>query len=72
MVRELVDVRHQFEDEYVTDASATTATLGLTAPLGRGGGRDGRGGAGDRLREDPVLPALRKRTPSSSPLARSG
>jgi nucleoside-diphosphate-sugar epimerase len=31
MVRELVDVRHQFEGEYVIDASATTAVLGLTA-----------------------------------------
>ena len=31
VVREVVDVRHQFEGEYVIDASATTATLGLTA-----------------------------------------
>jgi len=31
VVRELVDVRHQFEGEYVIDASSTTATLGLTA-----------------------------------------
>ena len=30
-VEDTVDVRHQFEGEYVVDASATTATLGLTA-----------------------------------------
>ncbi|MGY1680788.1 hypothetical protein [Geodermatophilus sp. SYSU D01176] len=31
MMREVVDVRHQFDREFVIDASATTATLGLTA-----------------------------------------
>ncbi|RBY78181.1 epimerase [Geodermatophilus sp. TF02-6] len=31
MLREVVAVRHQFDQEYVTDASATTATFGLTA-----------------------------------------
>ncbi|SDN94173.1 NAD-dependent epimerase/dehydratase family protein [Geodermatophilus sp. DSM 45219] len=30
MVREVVDVRHQFDRPYVTDASATTAAFGLT------------------------------------------
>ena len=30
-MREVVDVRHQFDKEYVTDATATTATFGLTA-----------------------------------------
>ena len=29
VMREIVDVRHQFDREYVIDASATTATLGL-------------------------------------------
>jgi nucleoside-diphosphate-sugar epimerase len=29
MMREIVDVRHQFDREYVIDASATTATFGL-------------------------------------------
>ena len=29
MMREVVDVRHQFDREYVIDASATTATFGL-------------------------------------------
>jgi nucleoside-diphosphate-sugar epimerase len=31
MMREVVDVRHQFDQDYVIDASATTAALGLTA-----------------------------------------
>jgi nucleoside-diphosphate-sugar epimerase len=31
VVREVVDVRHQFDQEYVIDATATTATFGLTA-----------------------------------------
>jgi hypothetical protein len=31
MMREVVDVRHQFDQPFVIDASATTATLGLTA-----------------------------------------
>ncbi|MGY1602877.1 NAD-dependent epimerase/dehydratase family protein [Geodermatophilus sp. SYSU D00815] len=31
MMREVVDVRHQFDQPYVIDASATTATFGLTA-----------------------------------------
>ena len=31
MVRELVAIRHQFDQEFVVDASATTATFGLTA-----------------------------------------
>jgi nucleoside-diphosphate-sugar epimerase len=31
MMREVVAVRHQFAQEFVTDASATTATFGLTA-----------------------------------------
>ncbi|MCV2490366.1 NAD-dependent epimerase/dehydratase family protein [Geodermatophilus sp. YIM 151500] len=31
MARELVDVRHQFDQPYVTDATSTTATFGLTA-----------------------------------------
>jgi nucleoside-diphosphate-sugar epimerase len=31
MIREVVDVRHQFDQEYVIDAAATTATFGLTA-----------------------------------------
>jgi nucleoside-diphosphate-sugar epimerase len=31
MIREVVAVRHQFDQEFVTDASATTATFGLTA-----------------------------------------
>src|SRR4051812_14926455 len=30
-MREVVDVRHQFDQPYVIDASATTATFGLTA-----------------------------------------
>ncbi|MGY1660853.1 NAD-dependent epimerase/dehydratase family protein [Geodermatophilus sp. SYSU D00705] len=30
-MREVVDVRHQFDQEFVVDATATTATLGLTA-----------------------------------------
>jgi nucleoside-diphosphate-sugar epimerase len=30
-LREVVDVRHQFDQEFVVDASATTATFGLTA-----------------------------------------
>ena len=30
MLREIVDVRHQVDGEYVIDASATTATFGLT------------------------------------------
>src|SRR3954470_11235608 len=30
-LREVVDVRHQFEQDYVIDASAPTATFGLTA-----------------------------------------
>jgi hypothetical protein len=29
-MREVVDVRHQFDRPYVIDASATTATFGLT------------------------------------------
>ena len=31
MMREVVDVRHQFDQEFVIDASATTTTFGLTA-----------------------------------------
>jgi nucleoside-diphosphate-sugar epimerase len=31
MMREVVAVRHQFDQEYVIDATATTATFGLTA-----------------------------------------
>ncbi|SFK35720.1 NAD-dependent epimerase/dehydratase family protein [Geodermatophilus ruber] len=31
MMREVVDVRHQFDQEFVVDATATTATFGLTA-----------------------------------------
>ncbi len=31
VMREVVDVRHQFDQEYVIDATATTATFGLTA-----------------------------------------
>jgi nucleoside-diphosphate-sugar epimerase len=31
MMREVVDVRHQFDQDYVIDATATTAALGLTA-----------------------------------------
>jgi nucleoside-diphosphate-sugar epimerase len=31
MMREVVDVRHQFDQEYVIDAAATTAAFGLTA-----------------------------------------
>jgi nucleoside-diphosphate-sugar epimerase len=31
MMREVVDVRHQFDQPYVIDASATTVTFGLTA-----------------------------------------
>jgi hypothetical protein len=31
MMREVVAVRHQFDQEYVIDSSATTATFGLTA-----------------------------------------
>jgi len=31
VMREVVDVRHQFDQEYVIDAAATTATFGLTA-----------------------------------------
>jgi hypothetical protein len=31
MMREVVDVRHQFDQPFVTDASATTATFGLAA-----------------------------------------
>jgi hypothetical protein len=30
-LREVVDVRHQFDQDYVIDASATTATFGLPA-----------------------------------------
>jgi hypothetical protein len=30
-MREVVDVRHQFDQPYVIDVSATTATFGLTA-----------------------------------------
>jgi nucleoside-diphosphate-sugar epimerase len=30
-MREIVDVRHQFDQDYVLDATATTATFGLTA-----------------------------------------
>jgi nucleoside-diphosphate-sugar epimerase len=30
-MREIVDVRHQFDQEYVLDATATTGTFGLTA-----------------------------------------
>jgi hypothetical protein len=30
-MREVVDVRHQFDQPYVIDARATTATFGLTA-----------------------------------------
>ena len=30
VMREVVDVRHQFDQEFVTDASATTAAFGLT------------------------------------------
>jgi nucleoside-diphosphate-sugar epimerase len=30
-MREVVDIRHQFDQDYVIDASATTDTLGLTA-----------------------------------------
>jgi hypothetical protein len=30
-MREVVDVRHQFDQDYVTDATATTQTFGLTA-----------------------------------------
>ena len=31
MMREVVDIRHQFDQPYVIDATATTATFGLTA-----------------------------------------
>jgi nucleoside-diphosphate-sugar epimerase len=31
LMREVVDVRHQFDQEYVIDATATTKTFGLTA-----------------------------------------
>lgn len=31
VMREVVDVRHQFDQEYVVDATATTETFGLTA-----------------------------------------
>jgi nucleoside-diphosphate-sugar epimerase len=31
MMREVVEVRHQFDQEFVIDASATTATFGLEA-----------------------------------------
>jgi nucleoside-diphosphate-sugar epimerase len=31
VMREVVDVRHQFDQEFVIDATATTATFGLTA-----------------------------------------
>jgi nucleoside-diphosphate-sugar epimerase len=31
MLREIVDVRHQFDQDFVIDATATTATFGLTA-----------------------------------------
>jgi hypothetical protein len=31
MLREVVDVRHQFDQEFVIDASATTGTFGLVA-----------------------------------------
>ncbi|TFV76828.1 NAD-dependent epimerase/dehydratase family protein [Blastococcus sp. CT_GayMR19] len=31
LMREVVDVRHQFDQEYVIDATATTETFGLTA-----------------------------------------
>jgi hypothetical protein len=30
-MREVVAVRHQFDQEFVIDATATTATFGLTA-----------------------------------------
>jgi hypothetical protein len=30
-LREVVDVRHQFDQDYVIDATATTETFGLTA-----------------------------------------
>jgi hypothetical protein len=30
LMREVVDVRHQFDQEFVIDASATTAAFGLT------------------------------------------
>ena len=30
-MREVVDVRHQFDQPYVIDATATTATFGVTA-----------------------------------------
>ena len=31
LAHEVVAVRHQFDQEFVTDAGATTATFGLTA-----------------------------------------
>jgi hypothetical protein len=31
MMREVVDVRHQFDQPFVIDAAETTATFGLTA-----------------------------------------
>jgi nucleoside-diphosphate-sugar epimerase len=31
MMREVVDIRHQWDQDFVTEASATTATFGLTA-----------------------------------------
>jgi hypothetical protein len=31
MMREVVAVRHQFDQEFVTDATATTSVFGLTA-----------------------------------------
>ena len=31
MMREVVGVRHQFDQEFVIDATATTATFGLAA-----------------------------------------
>jgi hypothetical protein len=31
VLREVVDVRHQFDQPFVSDASATTATFGLVA-----------------------------------------
>jgi hypothetical protein len=31
VMREVVELRHQFDQEFVVDATATTATFGLTA-----------------------------------------
>jgi hypothetical protein len=31
MMREVVDIRHQWDQDFVTEAPATTATFGLTA-----------------------------------------